>query len=216
MGEIRYVTDRFYTEDFNADGTLKPNPHSERSRKSFSGRRCIRTSMTILKPSERRRNCRQIPATSVSSVTRLTFPLRHHRRNQLERLDLYLPSGGVGKRDYWRTDQIAWPTGGWGSLFKETRTSDPTNTNAYYPRVFQRRVNTLQPLETVEVSRQRLYPETAKTSRFPIPAQSMVPASLLRRCESILQRREPLHVGSPKPEGLETDMLSKVPGNIRS
>ena len=44
---------------------------------------------------------------------------------------------GVGKRDYWRRDQIAWPTGSWGSLFKETLDFwSPENTNAFYPRVY--------------------------------------------------------------------------------
>ena len=51
--------------------------------------------------------------------------------------DLSVFLRGVGKRDFWRTDQIAWPTGTWGSLFKETLDFwTPEHTDAYFPRVY--------------------------------------------------------------------------------
>ena len=203
MGEIwGYVTDRFYTEDdFNADGTLKPGiPIPKGAGKVFPGDVLYKNfdddtetiwsgEGTADNPGDQRIIGNSTPRFHYGITAGISW----------KGLDLSIFLRGVGKRDYWRTDQIAWPTGGWGSLFKETLNFwTPTNTNAYYPCVFQRRgKHKLQPLETVEVSRQRLLPETAKHHAFLYLAQSMVPASLLRRCESILQRREPLHVGSP-------------------
>lgn len=52
-------------------------------------------------------------------------------------LELSFILQGVGKRDIWRTDQMAWPTGTWGVNFKNTLDFWSTdNTDAYYPRVY--------------------------------------------------------------------------------
>lgn len=51
--------------------------------------------------------------------------------------DLQLFFHGVGKMDFWRTDQMVWPNGSWGVNFKETLdfwTED--NPGAFFPRTY--------------------------------------------------------------------------------
>jgi len=126
-------------------------------------------------------------------------------------LDLSIFLRGVGKRDYWRTDQIAWPTGGWGSLFKETLDFwTPTNTNAYYPRVYSNDgVNT-----SYNHWKQSKYLANASYLKLQnITLSYTLPKVWSQRLYfddvKVFFSGENLYTWDHLPEGLETDMLSK-------
>lgn len=54
-----------------------------------------------------------------------------------KRFDFSFILQGLGKRDIWRGDQMAWPTGTWGTNFKDNLDFwTPENMNAYYPKVY--------------------------------------------------------------------------------
>lgn len=140
IGEIwGYTTERFYTaDDFNADGTLKPGiakPHGVSTinpgdilYKDFDGDGDIYSGEgTADNPGDRR----------IIGNTTPRYQYGITLGAEWKGLALDLRFRGVGKRDYWRTDQLAWPTGGWGALFKETLDFwSEDNVNAFYPRVY--------------------------------------------------------------------------------
>ena len=141
LGEIwGYVTDRFYTEnDFNADGTLKqgiPIPHGVG--KVYPGDVLYKNFDDD--PTEIYSGAGTADNPGDQRIIGNSTPRYHYGITAgvgWKGFELTVFLRGVGKRDYWRRDQIAWPTGSWGSLFKETLDFwSPENTNAFYPRVY--------------------------------------------------------------------------------
>ena len=215
MGEIwGYVTDRFYTEDdFNADGTLKPGiPIPKGAGKVFPGDVLYKNfdddtetiwsgEGTADNPGDQRIIGNSTPRFHYGITAGIS----------LKGLDLSIFLRGVGKRDYWRTDQIAWPTGGWGSLFKETLDFwTPTNTNAYYPRVYSNDgVNT-----SYNHWKQSKYLANASYLKLQnITLSYTLPKVWSQRLYfddvKVFFSGENLYTWDHLPEGLETDMLSK-------
>ena len=215
MGEIwGYVTDRFYTEDdFNADGTLKPGiPIPKGAGKVFPGDVLYKNfdddtetiwsgEGTADNPGDQRIIGNSTPRFHYGITAGISW----------KGLDLSIFLRGVGKRDYWRTDQIAWPTGGWGSLFKETLDFwTPTNTNAYYPRVYSNDgVNT-----SYNHWKQSKYLANASYLKLQnITLSYTLPKVWSQRLYfddvKVFFSGENLYTWDYLPEGLETDMLSK-------
>ena len=215
MGEIwGYVTDRFYTEDdFNADGTLKPGiPIPKGAGKVFPGDVLYKNfdddtetiwsgEGTADNPGDQRIIGNSTPRFHYGITAGISW----------KGLDLSIFLRGVGKRDYWRTDQIAWPTGGWGSLFKETLNFwTPTNTNAYYPRVYSNDgVNT-----SYNHWKQSKYLANASYLKLQnITLSYTLPKVWSQRLYfddvKVFFSGENLYTWDHLPEGLETDMLSK-------
>ena len=141
MGEIwGYVTDRFYAgNDFDENGVLRPGiPIPKGVGKVYPGDVLYKNfdddketiwsgEGTADNPGDQRIIGNSTPRFHYGITAGLTW----------KGLDFSIFFRGVGKRDYWRTDQMAWPGGGWGSLFKETLNFwTPSNTNAFYPRVY--------------------------------------------------------------------------------
>lgn len=140
IGEIwGYTTDRYYTaDDFNADGSLKdgiPKPQGagtmypgdilyvdyDGDGKIYSG------AGTADDPGDRRIIGNRTP--------RMIYGIR--AGVNWKGFDLQLFFHGVGKMDFWRTDQMVWPNGSWGVNFKETLdfwTED--NPGAFFPRTY--------------------------------------------------------------------------------
>lgn len=141
LGEIwGYVTDRFYTEDdFNANGTLKEGiPIFKGAGKVYPGDVLYKNfdedtktisygDNTIDNPGDRRIIGNSTPRFHYGITAGVSW----------KGFDLSIFLRGVGKRDYWRQDQLAWPTGGWGVLFKDNLDFwKPESPNAFYPRVY--------------------------------------------------------------------------------
>lgn len=215
MGEIwGYVTDRFYTEDdFNTDGTLKPGiPIPKGAGKVHPGDVLYKNfdndtetiwsgEGTADNPGDQRIIGNSTPRFHYGITAGVSW----------KGLDLSIFLRGVGKRDYWRTDQIAWPTGGWGSLFKETLDFwTPENTNAYYPRVYSNDgVNT-----SYNHWKQTKYLANASYLKLQnITLSYTLPKTWSKRIYfdemKVFFSGENLYTWDHLPEGLETDMLAK-------
>lgn len=140
MGEIwGFETDRFYTEDdFNTDGSLKegiPKFHGAGQvypgdvlYKDLNKDGIIYTGEnTINDPGDRKIIGNSTPRYQYGITSGIGW----------KGFDLSIFLQGIGKRDYWRTDQLAWPDAGWGTLYKETLNFwSEENTNAFYPRIY--------------------------------------------------------------------------------
>lgn len=215
IGEIwGYVTDRFYTEsDFNPDGTLKegiPIPKGvdrvypgdilyknfdEDKETIWSG------NGTADNPGDQR-------------IIGNSTPRFHYGINagiRWKGLDISVFLRGVGKRDYWRTDQIAWPNGSWGSLFKETLDFwTPENTDAFYPRVYANNAGNTdknrwkQTKYLADASYLKLQNITVS---YTLPKQWT--EHMYLDDVKVFFSGENLYTWDHLPEGLETDMLSK-------
>lgn len=215
LGEIwGYVTDRFYTEDdFNADGTLKPGiPMFKGAGKVYPGdilyknfdedtEYIFQGENTVYNPGDQRIIGNNTPRYQYGITAGVTY----------KGFDLSIFLRGVGKRDYWRTDQMAWPTGGWGSLFKETLDFwTPENTDAYFPRVYsQDQTNT-----SFNRKVQTKYLANAAYLKIQnITLSYTLPKSFCQRIYMdnirVFVSGENLHTWDHLPEGLESDMLSK-------
>ena len=106
---------------------------------------------------------------------------------------------------------MAWPTGGWGSLFKETLDFwTPENTDAYFPRVYsQDQTNT-----SFNRKVQTKYLANAAYLKIQnITLSYTLPKSFCQRIYMdnirVFVSGENLHTWDHLPEGLESDMLSK-------
>ena len=215
VGEIwGYVTDRFYTvEDFNEDGSLKPGiPKPHGASKVYPGDVLYKNfddntetiysgGGTVDDPGDQRIIGNSTPRFHYGITAGVSW----------KGIDLSIFLRGVGKRDYWRTDQIAWPTGGWNSLYKETLDFwSPSNLNAYYPRVYaQDAVNT-----GYNRWKQTKYLADASYIKLQnITLSYTLPKTWSQRIYfdevKVFFSGENLHTWDHLPEGLETDMLSK-------
>lgn len=214
IGEIwGYVTDRFYTEeDFNEDGTLKAGiPKPKGTDKVYPGdvlyKNFDEDTETIWSgkgtaddPGDQRIIGNSTPRFHYGITAGVSW----------RGLDLSVFLRGVGKRDYWRTDQIAWPTGSWGSLFKETLDFwTPENTNAYYPRVYAN--------NGVNTSRNRWTQSKYLANAAYLKLQNITISYTLPKTWSnrvylddvkVFFSGENLYTWDHLPEGLETDMLT--------
>lgn len=125
--------------------------------------------------------------------------------------DLSVFLRGVGKRDFWRTDQIAWPTGTWGSLFKETLDFwTPEHTDAYFPRVYANNgVNTA----SNRWKQTKYLANVAYLKLQNITLSYTLPKTWAKQIcfdeVKVFFSGENLHTWDHLPEGLESDMLSK-------
>lgn len=125
--------------------------------------------------------------------------------------DLSIFLRGVGKRDFWRTDQIAWPTGTWGSLFKETLNFwTPEHTDAYFPRVYANNgVNT----GSNRWKQTKYLANAAYVKLQNITLSYTLPKAWSKQVYfdevKVFFSGENLHTWDHLPEGLESDMLSK-------
>ncbi|WP_291594104.1 TonB-dependent receptor [Bacteroides sp.] len=215
IGEIwGYVTDRFYTEDdFNADGTLKPGiPKPYGASKVYPGDVLYKNfdddtetiysgEGTADNPGDQRIIGNSTPRFHYGITAGVSW----------KGFDLSIFLRGVGKRDYWRTDQIAWPTGNWGSLFKETLDFwTPSRPDAFYPRVYaQDAVNT-----SFNRWKQTKYLADASYIKLQnITLSYTLPKRWSKRVYfdeiKVFFSGENLHTWDHLPEGLETDMLTK-------
>ena len=141
LGEIwGFVTDRLATEDdFNPDGSLKPGiPIYKGQGKLYPGDVIYKNfdedtetifigENTIDNPGDRK----IIGNTTPRFLYGITGSMSY------KGFDFSFLLRGVGKRDFWRNDSMAWPTGSWGGLFKENLDFwTPDNVNAFYPRAY--------------------------------------------------------------------------------
>lgn len=215
MNEIwGYVTDRFYTEaDFNADGTLKPGipvfkgegtvlPGDVLYKNFDSDTETIYSGKgTVDDPGDQRIIGNSTPRFLYGISAGVSW----------KGFDLSIFMRGVGKRDYWRKDQVAWPTGGWGNLFKETLDFwTPENPNAFYPRTyatdkgntsFNRKVQTKYLANAAFLKLQN------------ITLSYNFPKALCRKiyfdAMKVFVSGENLYTWDHLPEGLESEMLTK-------
>lgn len=141
MNEIwGYVTDRFYTvDDFNPDGSLKEGiPVFKGAGKVYPGDVLYKNFDDDTKTIHYGDNTYNNPGDK--RIIGNSTPRFHFGFNagvSWKGFDLSVFLRGVGKRDYWRQDQIAYPDAGWGSLFNETLDFwTPENPNAYFPRIY--------------------------------------------------------------------------------
>jgi TonB-linked SusC/RagA family outer membrane protein len=213
LGEIwGYVTDRFYTEaDFNADGSLKPGiPKPHGADKVYPGDVLYKNldadtediwsgNGTVDAPGDRK--------VIGNSTPRYIYAI--NAGIGWKGFDLSLFLQGVGKRDFWRTDQMAWPNGGWGSLFKETLNFwSADHTDAYYPRTYANDgVNTernhwVQSKYLANASYLRLQNITLSYT-FPKMICEKLHISQLK----VFASGENLYTWDHLPEGLEPEML---------
>lgn len=215
IGEIwGYVTDRFYTEDdFNEDGTLKDGiPIPQGAGKVYPGDVLYKNfdddtetiwsgEGTADDPGDRRIIGNNTPRFHYSINAGLSW----------KGLDVSVFFRGVGKRDYWRTDQIAWPNGSWGSLFKETLDFwTPENTDAYYPRVYANNaVNTSRNrwVQTKYLADASYLKIQNITVSYTLPKEWLKNLGL--ETVKVFCSGENLHTWDHLPEGLEADMLSQ-------
>lgn len=215
MGEIwGYVTDRFYTEaDFNEDGSLKPGiPIPKGAGKVYPGDILYKNfdddtetiwsgEGTADNPGDQRIIGNSTPRFHYGITAGVSW----------KGFDLSIFLRGVGKRDYWRTDQIAYPSGGWGSLFKETLDFwTPSNTNAYYPRIYANDgVNT----EKNRWKQTKYLADASFLKLQNITFSYTFPKVLSKRIYfdeiKVFFSGENLYTWDHLPEGLETDMLKK-------
>lgn len=215
LGEIwGYVTDRFYTEnDFNADGTLKqgiPIPHGVG--KVYPGDVLYKNFDDD--PTEIYSGAGTADNPGDQRIIGNSTPRYHYGITAgvgWKGFELTVFLRGVGKRDYWRRDQIAWPTGSWGSLFKETLDFwSPENTNAFYPRVYANNgVNTdknhwVQSKYLADASYLKLQNITLSYT-LPKAWCTKVHFDQIK----VFATGENLYTWDHLPEGLETDMLTK-------
>ena len=215
LGEIwGYVTDRFYTEDdFTADGKLKeglPKPYGV---------------STVYPGDVLYKNFDDDPTTIWSGegtadnpgdrrIIGNTTPRYHYGITagvSYKGFDLSIMLRGVGKRDYWRTDQIAWPNGSWGSMFKETLDFwSPDNPDAFFPRTYANNaVNTsynrwTQTKYLADASFLKLQNVTLS---YTFPKKLIEPVKLSNL--KVFVTGENLYTWDHLPEGLEPDMLSQ-------
>lgn len=215
MGEIwGYVTDRFYTEeDFNADGTLKDGiPIPQGVGKVYPGDILYKNfdedtetiwsgEGTAENPGDRR--------IIGNSTPRFQYGITAGVQWKGWEVSVFLR--GVGKRDYWRTDQMAWPNGSWGSLFKETLDFwTPDHTNAYFPRTYANNTgNTssnrwVQTKYLADASYLKLQNVTVSYT-FPETWSQRIALDNVK----VFFSGENLYTWDHLPEGLETDMLTK-------
>ena len=215
MGEIwGYVTDRFYTEeDFNADGTLKEGiPIFKGAGKVYPGDVLYKNfdddtktisygDNTVGNPGDRR-------------IIGNSTPRFHYGINagvSWKGFDLSVFLRGVGKRDYWRKDQISYPNAGWGSLFKETLNFwTPENPDAFYPKVYSN--------EGVNTSYNRQVQTKYLTNAAYIKLQNLtlsysIPKVICKKLYldniKVFTSGENLYTWDHLPEGLESEMLTK-------
>lgn len=213
IGEIwGYTTDRFYTaDDFNEDGSLKdglPKPYGagtmnpgdilyvdyDGDGKIYSGEG------TADEPGDRR--------IIGNTTPRYQYGIR--AGFSWKGFDFSMFFHGVGKRDYWRTDQLAWPTGDWGTNFKETLDFwSEENPNAFFPRTYaNNRVNTSYNRWT-----QTKYLADASFFRLQnITLSYSLPKNIISRLFienlRIYVTGENLKTWDHLPKGLEPEMLS--------
>ena len=215
IGEIwGYVTDRFYTEDdFNADGTLKPGiPIPQGVGKVYPGDVLYKNfdedtetiwsgEGTASNPGDKR--------IIGNSTPRFLYGIT--AGVQWKGLEVTVFLRGVGKRDYWRTDQMAWPNGSWGSLFKETLDFwTPENTDAYFPRTYaQNGGNTA----SNRWAQTKYLADASYLKLQNITVSYTLPKAWSQRLylenTKIFFSGENLYTWDHLPEGLETDMLTK-------
>lgn len=215
LGEIwGYVTDRFYTEDdFNTDGTLKPGiPKPKGAGKMYPGDVLYKNfdddtetiwsgDGTADNPGDQRIIGNSTPRFHYGITAGVSW----------KGLDLSIFLRGVGKRDYWRTDQISYPAGGWGSLFKETLDFwTRENPNAYFPRIYAN--------DGVNTSRNRWKQSKYLADASYLKLQNITLSYTLPKVWSsriyldevkVFFSGENLYTWDHLPEGLETDMLHK-------
>lgn len=213
IGEIwGYVTDRYYTkDDFTADGELKaglPKPNGAGKMnpgdilyKDLDGDGKIYSGAgTADDPGDRR----------VIGNTTPRYQYGIHAGMNWNGFDLSFIINGVGKRDYWRTDQLAWPNGSWGVNFKHTLdfwTED--NPEAFYPRCYSNNtVNTsynhwTQTKYLADASFVRLQNITIA---YTLPKN--IVSKLYLENLRIYLTGENLKTWDHLPEGLEPDMLA--------
>lgn len=215
MGEIwGYVTDRFYTvDDFNEDGTLKPGiPIFKNAGKVYPGDVLYKNfdsdtetiysgKGTVDDPGDQRIIGNSTPRFMYGISAGVSW----------KGFDLSVFLRGTGKRDYWRKDQIAWPTGNWGSLFKETLDFwTPDNPNAHYPRTYANdKVNT----EYNHKTQSRYLANAAFLKLQNITLSYNFPKVLCKKVYfdeiKVFVSGENLYTWDHLPEGLESDMLTK-------
>ena len=215
IGEIwGYVTDRFYREDdFNADGTLKEGiPIPKGVGKVYPGDILYKNFDDDASTIWSGKGTADDPGDQ--RIIGNSTPRFHYGINaglSWKGFDLSVFLRGVGKRDFWRTDQIAWPTGTWGSLFKETLDFwTPEHTDAYFPRVYANNgVNTAS-----NRWKQTKYLANAAYLKLQnITLSYTLPKTWAKQIcfdeVKVFFSGENLHTWDHLPEGLESDMLSK-------
>lgn len=215
IGEIwGYVTDRLYTEnDFNADGTLKAgipkfygagqiNPGDVLYKNFDDDTEYIyQGDNTIYNPGDQKIIGNKMPRYMYGITGGVSY----------KGFDLSFFLRGVGKRDYWRKDQIAWPTGTWGSLFKETLDFwSPDNPNAFYPRTYANNVvNTSYNRKT----QTRYLANAAFIKLQNITLSYTLPKEWCRKIYfddiKVFVSGENLYTWDHLPKGLDPDMLTK-------
>ena len=215
LGEIwGYVTDRFYTtDDFNADGTLKPGiPMFKGAGTVYPGDILYKNfdddtefifegDNTIHNPGDQRIIGNNTPRYQYGITAGVSY----------KGFDLSIFLRGIGKRDYWRTDQMAWPNGSWGSLFKETLDFwTPDNPDAFYPRVYpQNETNTKfnQKVQTKYLANAAYLKIQNITLSYSLPKN--ICQKIYMDNIRVFVSGENLHTWDHLPEGMESDMLSK-------
>ena len=113
---------------------------------------------------------------------------------------------------------MAWPNGSWGSLFKETLDFwTPDNPDAFYPRVYpQNETNTKfnQKVQTKYLANAAYLKIQNITLSYSLPKNICQKSIwIISGYLSVVKICIP---GINLPEGMESDMLSKEPGNILS
>ena len=215
IGEIwGYVTDRFYKEDdFNADGTLKEGiPIPKGVGKVYPGDVLYKNFDDDASTIWTGKGTADDPGDQ--RIIGNSTPRFHYGINaglSWKGFDLSIFLRGVGKRDFWRTDQIAWPTGTWGSLFKETLNFwTPEHTDAYFPRVYANNgVNT----GSNRWKQTKYLANAAYVKLQNITLSYTLPKAWSKQVYfdevKVFFSGENLHTWDHLPEGLESDMLSK-------
>lgn len=215
LGEIwGYVTDRYYTtDDFNTDGTLKAGiPIFKGVGKVNPGDILYKNFDEDEKYIYQGDNTADNPGDQQiigNSTPRFFYGITAGVNYKGFDLSIFLR--GVGKRDYWRKDQIAWPTGGWNSLYKETLDFwSPDNVDAFYPRTYASDgVNTSynQKVQTKYLANASFLKLQNITLSYSLPRT--VCKKINFEDIKVFTSGENLCTWDHLPEGLDSDMLTK-------
>ena len=201
----------FTKDDFNADGTLKEGLVAYQGQKANPGDMMFRDldddgkiyigNNTADNPGDRKVIGNSTPRFLYGARLSVGF----------KGFDLSIFLRGVGKRDYWRTDQMAWPDGAWDTQYKETLDFwGEDNLNAKYPRVYEQNAGNTSFNKQVQT---RFLADASFLKLQNITLTYTLPQLFVNKCfltnASIFISGENLYTWHKLSKGMDPEMVSR-------